>query len=159
MELLGTIIASYLDYDNLIAITGDPNIINVTVSKWIPADGRSIIGSKLANRTTKTEAPDLRGKFLRGLNQFYSVGEPNLNQLMANPENKTLGAFQEDRVGKHTHPILTNDDGTPISTNNYKTTAYSKRNGITINSESNDNNQIETRPKNISVFYYIKIND
>lgn len=158
MDILGTIIASYLDYDHLIAITNDPNIINPIISRWIPADGRSIAGSALANQTGKMHAPDLRGKFLRGLNEFYNVGQPVLDPSQANPENKLLGDYQEDRIGRHTHPIPTNDDGTPVTNGNYKTTGYSKRNGSTVATQENDNNQGETRPKNISVYYYIKIN-
>ena len=159
MDILGTIIASYLDYDQLTTITTDPIVINPAVSKWIPADGRSIVGSDLQTRTGKTEAPDLRGKFLRGVNEIYNIGQPVLGDAFKNPENKLAGQYQEDRVGNHNHPIRTCDDGTPNMNNNFRPLAYSKHNGTTIYSEPNENDQRETRPKNISVYYYIKIND
>jgi hypothetical protein len=149
--------SSFLDYDHLSVATGDPNVINPAVSKWIPCDGRSIAGSRLAVQTGMTHAPDLRGKFVRGLNQFYGIGEPLLNRTQANPQNKLVGEYQEDRIGRHAHTIATNDDGTGGG-GSYKVTGYSKQNGPTVSTGENDNDQGETRPKNISVYFYLRIN-
>lgn len=158
-QILGTIIASIIDYDALCNAIAEPAAHRNTVhANYIPCDGRSIAGSALGN-TGITNAPDLRGKFMRGMNLMYNHGEfPPLDNSKADPDNnRRVGSYQEDRVGKHTHAIQTNDDGThPDGT--YKITGYSKHNGPSVSTAENDNNQNETRPKNVSVYYYIKIN-
>ncbi len=155
--IIGHVISSFLDCDHLITATGDPIVINPAVTKWIPCDGRSIVGSQLALQSGMTHAPDLRGKFIRGLNQIYGIGEPILNQSQANPQNMQIGAYQEDRVGSHSHPFPTNDDGTPVG-GAHRALGYPKKPGPSVATAENDNDQRETRPKNISVYFYLRIN-
>src|ERR1700761_7136881 len=104
---LGTVEASVLDYDHLTRINGDPLIINVTHSAWVPADGRSIAGSALAQQTGMQNAPDLRGRFVRGLNTIYNVGQPALNPGVADSDdpssNRKPGDFQGDLIRANVH--------------------------------------------------------
>ncbi len=165
-QILGTVIASVLEYDHLIRITGDPAVVNPAVSSWVPADGRPITGSAL-ERAGVASAPDLRGRFLRGLNTFFNNGQPALVLATADPDdpasNRTAGQFQGDQIKKHAHPFshviqvapnephsagggFKHDAGGSEGYNNYSSV------------DENTDGGTETRPKNIGVYYYIKIN-
>lgn len=64
----GTIVASMLELERFQKIAGNA---------WKPADGRKVSAkSKYATLTGNTTLPDLRGMFLRGLNQFDPVKGP-----------------------------------------------------------------------------------
>jgi len=173
-QILGTVITSVLEYDHLIKITGDPSIINPKTSGWIPADGRSIKDSELFRQTGQAFAPDLRGQFIRGLNQFYSPGEPSIVANGADPNDRTnIGgySYQKQDVQPHIHPIT--DPGhqhgmvkgvtidswggnvVPSGAGGGSIATAPQKTGIT---QTNTNTNIETRPNNISVYYYIKIN-
>lgn len=167
-QVLGTIVSSVLNYDQLCYSMGEAAGIDNTTSTYAPCDGRSIVGSRLEKLTAVgptqpdpdghiINAPDLRGRFIRGLNNFYSVGAPALDLQTADTEgqNRRVITYQGDMVGKHSHSIITADDGTPANSS-YKITAYGKRQGTTLATEQNTG--VETRPRNISVYFYIKIN-
>ncbi|HTF06177.1 MAG TPA: hypothetical protein VK826_19235 [Bacteroidia bacterium] len=155
-NIIGTILSSTLDYDNLTKISEDPKVIDPIASKWIPADGRSIKGSLLHRKTGQENAPDLRGKFLRGLNILYNTGQPTLELEMADPDgaNRKPGDYQEDQFKNHAHSyILSNtqnnaDDGT---TRSYRGSDAPGAMTGTVGGK-------ETRPRNVAVFFYIKIN-
>jgi hypothetical protein len=62
---------------------------------FILADGRSIVGSALAAITGATNAPDLRGRYLRMKSHASGV----------NPDGDTaLGTVQAGEIGSHNHP-------------------------------------------------------
>jgi hypothetical protein len=111
-------------------------------------------------------APDMRGIFLRGLNQFDPLEPSSVNSAQANPEPKRHNDFQNDEVGQHDHPataqpfkfVVWVEAGEGIQSNNgdqatHKTNAPFAP-AITIEKNSGS----ETRPKNRSVYYYIRIN-
>ncbi len=154
-QLLGTIQASVLDYDNLIKITEDPKVIDPKVSGWIPADGRSIDGSLLHLRTGMKNAPDLRGKFLRGLNTIYNIGEPVLDENKADPQpNRRPGDYQEDALRTHTHSYTDRQEGVGNQADGGNDVGLDK----VETKNTNATGDKETRPKNVSVYFYIKIN-
>ena len=160
---IGTVIASIFDYQTFSYLNNQPPIFDIAKSKWAPADGRSVVGSEFGN--ILTNVPDLRGVFLRGLNQFYKNGEgaPTQPTNQADPDNsRTAGKFQPDALGKHSHSVgplnighsnlgnggewrITSEDGP--SWNNTK-----------ITQTTNEVGDTETRPKNVAVYYYIRIN-
>lgn len=169
---VGTIVASVLDYStycsiNEIEISNDMS--NVT---WVPADGRDVTGSLYGGR--QKNIPDLRGTFLRGANVFDENFDPPFKDLrQKDPENRKSNKLQFQDVQPHTHAV--NDPGHShsvslaiIDVGDSGTVAYrpggfgtpatlgadSSLTGITIKS----NESIETRPTNLSVYYYIKIN-
>lgn len=174
--IIGTVIASVLDYDHLTQITGDPKIVNPDrnshqpFSSWIPADGRPIAGSWLEQLTHMSNAPDLRGRFLRGLNEIYSVGELALNISTADEDdpnkNRKPGDFQGDTFRSHAHAASGHINGSVCGSNmTHDVDGGSEK----WNADPNfgDHNVIvsvqpfggtETRPKNVAVYYYIKIN-
>ena len=61
---------------------------------WILQDGRSVVGSRYAALTGATNAPDARGRVIRGKDNSASV----------NPDGElALGQVQGDAFGSHTH--------------------------------------------------------
>ncbi|MGN6178622.1 MAG: hypothetical protein ACTHNW_05545 [Mucilaginibacter sp.] len=169
-DILGTIVASVLNYKT---INGGHDGCDPLHSAYAPCDGRPIAGSALAKLGIAT-APDLRGRFLRGLNLFYSIGEPggfDINK--ANPDDPNrdweVGTYQDDAFQGHWHdkrwsdgPASRGREPNNTEDNNQHNGFYSTeltiidpitdgRNGIPRTSN-------ETRPKNVAVYYYIKIN-
>ena len=105
-------------------------------------------------------APDMRGRFARGLNKF-DVAEPNtVNTHTANDENKKSGEYQEDQVGPHnhhvyslgaTHPVAPYENGL-LGGNDTMSGTNTKETSLNFPLSN------ETRPKNISVYFYMRIN-
>lgn len=146
---VGTIIASVLPYNTFLQANGLVNDDNMSTAIWIPCDGRELYASKYAQFGT---IPDLRGVFLRGINDYgvtYSGVSP-VADTQKNPENKQAGDFQADEFKKHSHRLPG---------------ARSKGGGGFKGGDNPDyvtNSDVtggeETRPKNVTVYYYIKIN-
>src|SRR5690348_12189222 len=93
-QVIGTIISSVLSYDSLCkAMNNESPSIDNTRSSYVPCDGRTIMGSQLEKLTNQpghdhiTNAPDLRGRFIRGLNTMYSDGNPPLDKSIFRVEN------------------------------------------------------------------------
>jgi hypothetical protein len=120
---------------------------NVNGSNWVLCDGRTIVGSKLARLTGISNAPDLRGRFLRGKN-FGTL--PDVDEI-------DLGKPQEDAVGPHHHSDLVhsppfNDQRAGISYQGPSTLATDDP------MFPNSSQAKETRPKNVTVNFFYKIN-
>lgn len=136
---VGTIIASYLQPSQVKERYGE---------EWVLADGRDVsTNTAFYKETGMTKIPDLRGIFLRGLNAGRNDG-------LGDPETRLLGSYQYDDLTSHRHKINTGgiwgrsfkgEDGSPH-------TAYEKE------VETGSAGGIETRPKNIAIYYYIKVN-
>lgn len=168
-QTIGTIVSSVLNYDQLCASIGENPSINNAHSSYVPCDGRSIVGSTLEKLTqvgpTQPEpknhivaAPDLRGKFMRGLNLFYSPGQPDLNFQNADPEgtSRTVGEYQGDSFRSHNHPVIDNSapfafqtPGMGITSDEGTQVRFGKPNIVIDNAGG-----AETRPKNLA-FYSI----
>jgi len=177
-DILGTIIASVLNYDQLCKSIGETQGFNSKKSSYAPCDGRSIVGSCLANKAQHNNAPDLRGKFLRGLNEMYGVGQPlpfDPNTYGDPQSNRVVGDYQPDAFQGHWHDIQTNDNSVPSPggingfPQNYNHNTAKMYNGYLaagathliaddIPYNSAPRATVETRPKNVSIYYYIKIN-
>lgn len=156
---VGTIISSIINYDSFMTLNDFKPSKNTREVIWVPCDGRIVMNSKYSN--FKNTVPDLRGLFLRNVND-YGVefsGIKDVDSQWKNPENKDAGQKQKDQVGNHSHfkkwyPVQ-GREGSPAF-------------GIHPNfKQFNDNEKIayhffnegkETRPKNMTVYYYIKIN-
>lgn len=138
---VGTILPSMLD---------TVQFNEVTQSGWVLADGRNVNGSIYFEITRIDTVPDLRGMFLRGLNVDRNDGkeDPGLGD-------RKIGSFQDDLLGSHSHDLETNNDGSP-TTSSYKVTAWTKEKGSNVATFAAGGS--ETRPNNISVYFYIKIN-
>ena len=111
---------------------------------WVLADGRSVSGDQYETITGNANIPDLRGKFLRGKNNGTSTTEGNASGEVA------LGTPQTDELRSHSHTYfkhnITGGGGGPAV----------NQGGSNINTSATGG--AETRPKNVTVNYFIKIN-
>ncbi|VFN05531.1 MAG: hypothetical protein BECKG1743D_GA0114223_111151 [Candidatus Kentron sp. G] len=162
---LGTIVQSILAWPEYVKAMNDKLAFDPKINLWAPCDKRDITGSDLAALSKRTEAPDLRGVFLRGMNQFDPEEPGAVSGKRRDPGPREADGFQHDNVGTHRHVLETTtrappkpEHYTPSSTNipvirkaflPYRSTKYPI-----------DNNRPggETRPNNVAVHYYIKIN-
>lgn len=161
---IGSIITSILEWNSFSQITEDKasSEWDAKNSKWAPADGRNISASKLTRKTGQATVPDLRGVFLRGLNTFdpfYTNKPLNLNQLDPEGDKRSAGDFQNDELKKHSHNLA--NAGLAFSNGSYTTKAIdNSKNEINLGSVKKipEFGGKETRPKNVTVYYYIRIN-
>lgn len=138
---VGTVIASYL---------APPQMKENYGEQWVLANG-SDVSTKTAFYaiTGKTQVPDLRGMFIRGLNADRKDGKQD-----PDGQNRVVGDYQADNVRSHTHAIATagiwgrsfkGEDGSPK-------TAHAK------DGETQHTGGTETRARNVALYYYIRIN-
>jgi hypothetical protein len=169
---IGTIVASVLNFEQF-GFTSKNNekspggIWTSNKSKWSPCDGRSLPESKYSKISSQTNAPDLRGIFIRGLNSFDpSYTTPPTNSSQLNPENTSLNVYQPDAFQGHKH---INSDNLAVNQDTQSPNNPKQRRTVTGEVPENSAGKFdagfgtprlssETRPKNISIFYYIKIN-
>nr|VFK54762.1 MAG: hypothetical protein BECKTUN1418F_GA0071002_105412 [Candidatus Kentron sp. TUN]VFK59609.1 MAG: hypothetical protein BECKTUN1418E_GA0071001_105412 [Candidatus Kentron sp. TUN] len=111
---VGTIIQSILKWEEYAVSVNDQEEFDSKTNKWAPCDGRGIVGSELAGILTEREptpnlvTPDLRGVFLRGLNQFVADekahGIEPVSDKQKDPDSKRrFDIVQLDNVGAHEH--------------------------------------------------------
>jgi hypothetical protein len=135
---VGEIVASMLPVNKFLELYGK--------SEWALADGsKTPINSsyKLISETL----PDLRGVFLRGKNYDKPTN-------LGNPEGDLeLGTYREDLFKQHDHGVTIFND------------KYPRSGGTTFDMWRNNRDArttmeggIETRPRNVTVNYFIKIN-
>jgi hypothetical protein len=168
---VGTIIASMLELEQFQTIAGNA---------WKPADGGKVSAqSKYAKLTGNTTLPDLRGMFLRGLNQFDPVKGPRLDKYKdPDGSRRKPGKPQEDATslpktkenpfkgtavsaGEHSHIYFkarreggsagSDERAASEASNTGSSGSHTHKVLITAGGDS------ETRPVNIAVVYYIKI--
>lgn len=146
---VGTVVSSLIKPSNFIK--------GPLIGLWVPADGRPIPkDSKYFETTDIDRVPDLRGMFLRGLNEFE--GGKVRNDGLEDPDGATRkpGNYQEDRIKKHRHLVASRTADTSIGG-----TKLPYRGGGSSRewwSEENTDGSSETRPRNVAIYYFIKIN-
>ena len=126
--------------------------MSTLTSDWVLADGRNVTGSAYATLTGKNVIPDLRGQFLRGLDTSGTT-DPN-------GAGRTLGDSQSDEtainslslnVRTHSSNGLYHDRTQQIAgASDYAPAEYESNAAL----RGGD----ETRPTNVSVNYFIKVN-
>jgi hypothetical protein len=136
---VGTIIASLLEPKVFYHKFGE---------SWCLADGSKISSqSKFSVLTGSNKLPDCRGMFLRGYNagKVRGARDPNTK--------RSVGSYQPDATNNQ------------IAYHLYRNTDWnSEFTDTTVSHTDESNNRenalvaTETRPKNISVYFYIKIN-
>lgn len=169
---VGTVISSFLNFEQFNVATRNNEkspgqIWTSNKSKWSPCDGRPIPNSKLLALAAFTNAPDLRGVFLRGINAidpYYTVNPQN-SQL--NPEQRSIGEFQASSIQNHNH-LISGSRGLLYYTPNWLkggdggdfigAIGTPGKGNRDILRTDNDGGTSETRPNNVTVYYYIKIN-
>nr|VFK19538.1 MAG: hypothetical protein BECKFM1743B_GA0114221_106271 [Candidatus Kentron sp. FM] len=170
---VGTVVQSILPWATYREIMQDRMDLDYDVkhNRWAPCDGRGVAGSELARLTQRTDAPDLRGVFLRGLNQFDLEESTAVTEGQRDPESERAagGPVQPDKVGGHSHKF----DVKKAPGRNHANSAhrYDRHESPAVSGlwhvgtygggekyPTKVNPSGETRPKNVAVFYYIKIN-
>ncbi len=148
---IGTIIASFLSFDRFREAAGENGVWKRT-DKWAPCDGRDVTGSKFATYSQNI-TPDLRGYFLRALNSFDD-DPPAGVQDVTRDINRKVGNHQDDEFKRHGHDVITMNGQTGIGPSRRPI----EGNGGDNSHRTEETGGDETRPINIAVYYYIKIN-
>lgn len=144
---VGTIFSSILPPDVFKSHYGD---------KWSIADGRQVDTKSLYFSLTKRNfLPDLRGQFLRGLNLDRSDGKED----PGGP--RKAGDFQEEMLKSHDHGrkmARWQDSGVGghVRNNGGRDQHGDHWNPRYVSGQKSGG--VETRPKNVAVYFYIKIN-
>jgi hypothetical protein len=151
---VGSIISSFLKPKEFTELAGDEGGFDPTSSTWVPADGRDVPGSKYSKVLT-SQVPDLRGMFLRGLN--YSEDGMVRADGKEDPDgsDREAGGYQADAFKSHKHKLSeyrvgAEDAGLRVAVldpSSKKAESHTMLEG-----------SLETRPKNIALFYYVRIN-
>ena len=136
IESLGTIVQSMLT---------ETQFQSLNSTSWVLMDGRDVTGSAYATLTGQTTLPDARGAALRMKNNGRSDGNQN-------PDGDSiLGAWQGDEFESHTHGTVNAGTGVTGGGLGY---GVQSSGGNTQAAGGN-----ETRMKNVTVNFFIKINN
>jgi hypothetical protein len=139
---VGQIVESLLDF---------ATFSNEHLGIWYPLDGRSCSGTAYHALSGKTTIPDAMtdGMFLRQAKSGRVVGSAEADEF------KSHTHIQD----AHSHGITLGGDGAANGTSAQRT-VNSFTPGNTFNATATNQNTggAETRPKNIAVNYYIKVN-
>lgn len=161
---LGTIVASILNYSEFLKLNGLEFESDINKIIWVPCDGRDIgtqegtYGAFVGGKT-----PDLRGLFIRGANNMGNpsskIPTPIAENL--NPDNTPVGKVQLDGLKSHQHNYRATAQGSNwLKVHSFYNGNYGNEkngNNATNQTEPNTGFTKETRPKNMTVYYYIKI--
>jgi len=156
---IGTIIPSMLDpilFKNSVAFP----------DKWELAKGQKVSTEWKYYKVfgEGSRIPDLRGMFLRGMNEGRSDGEQDPEQ------NRKPGNEQKDALQQHEHKTTVTGlptgykEHAPTPSNIGYTRHEAGRNApyekvsVSVSEVTGANTASETRPKNVAVYFYIKIN-
>lgn len=140
---VGTVVTSMLTETQYRAIAG---------TGWILADGRSVAGSAYATLTGQSNAPDLRGVFLRGKNNGRGSGGNAGGDL-------ALGAYQADAFGSHAHNLTgqvgsaAHNNGGYISGSTGNVGGVQNFSGLVTTAVGDT----ETRGRNVTVNHFLRI--
>ncbi len=139
---VGDIVASLLTEEQFQAIRG-PN--------WILADGRDVQGSAFAQLFGNNFVPDLRGVFLRGKQNGRNDGRGNETEA-------ALGEYQADAFARHQHGVAPAAGGIAGFTTNVKSAPSDPAGQYVLNGNTGETGEDETRPENVTVNFFIRIN-
>ena len=145
---IGTIVPSMLEPTVFAEAVGD---VDRDTPDWVLADGdkditNSLYGQLSHNRTP----PDLRGVFLRGMNEGRNDGKQDPQS------DRNAGDYQPDTLARHRHGMVWHWRSFEGSKDRAPTTAVNYCNKGLCDSLFEGGK--ETRPKNVAVYFYIKIN-
>ena len=146
---------------------------------WVLMDGRDVSGSEYHKLTQQKRIPNAKNQFIRGMGGKFDKADGNLatklrtagsvqSHSTARPRSAAFsGATAKD--GKHQHNYQV---GNAVQGHKYKTKGgefwrYPKRYGVTVADDKSDHKHAfavtkggdrETRPTNVALYIYIKIN-
>ena len=139
---VGDIVASLLTEEQFQAIRG-PN--------WILADGRDVQGSAFAQLFGNNFVPDLRGMFLRGKQNGRNDGRGNETEA-------ALGEYQADAFASHQHGVAPAAGQVAGFATGVRAAQSDPAGQDVLNGNTGEAGEDETRPENVTVNFFIRIN-
>lgn len=125
------------------------SVMGAASSSWLLCDGQSCAGTAYATVTGESVVPDMRGQFMRGLDTTGTVDPDGAT--------RSLGDSQAGEVESHTHTY--DDVGSANSTGaavaGYSAGPYQFK--LQVGDVSGATGGDETRPTNVCVNYFIKV--
>lgn len=162
---VGTVVSSVLPPDKFAIAIGEIEGDDLKRRKWILADGRDVTGTEYARKTGAKPVPDLRGMFLRGIDPGSSRNPGSIEKsATALPVNKafvgttTTGGEHDHKGGAAASGVgdRYNAGGRDYVVVNVTTTAKDGAHSHLVKIDGGGDE--ETRPVNVAVYYFIKIN-
>ena len=149
---VGTVTQSLLPPEVHAQTVGDPQTFDPLVSKWVLADGLKDITASAYGQLVKQQlTPDLRGVFLRGINH----GRPDIYK---DPDGERHpGNLQGFAVQQHKHDVPIGYHENP-SVNGWAMSQLNNAIGQHRGETYEAGTSSETRPTNVAVYHYLKIN-
>lgn len=129
-------------------IIGTMTPIDTVNEIWVLADGRTAT-TEYFQATGNANVPDIRGLFLRGLNVGRSDGKEDPDPDFEGNV-RIAGSYQADSLKSHSH---TEDLSTGDNVNIFGGGSFGGNH--IVNTGATGGN--ETRPKNMAVFWYVKV--
>lgn len=149
---IGTVIASMLS---------PAQMARGATGEWVPADGRNRLPIwEYSKLTGEPKLPDLRGMFLRGVNDSDDGKRTDGSQ---DPDSdRKVGSLQAYAIGAHQHPLYMKAVGfNQGREGSFASNIFTEGNLAT---EVDDavrapkNTPKESRPSNVAIHWYIKVN-
>lgn len=121
-------------------------------SGWRMADGTTAVGTAYGALTGATTLPDLRGIFLRGKDNGRLAENGN-----GNPDGEVpLGTFLQDSFKAHEHSVL-RTAGDEQLLGGIQGALAGGSTDVNPNGLTSTEGGVETRPRNVTVNYYIRV--
>jgi hypothetical protein len=154
----------------------EPQFQAINGTNWVLMDGSSVAGSDFATLTGITTLPDARGEFLRGLDNGRGVDPARTmasaqGEATAAPTIPFTGSISgsTNNTGSHAHSGAWSPGGpatpygtgasTPPWNNTGTSSAGDHAHTVSGSASITGGGDSETRPRNIAVNYFIKINN
>ncbi len=138
---------------------------NIGTEKWVLADGRALPANCFYKQLTNENfAPNMQNRFLRGLSK---TGSRKPGSFQTESTKMPKKNFKIETSGNHSHNYMTtatgstydNSNNQPSSPGRFGLIGKKKTNSIEGAHEHElTGGDLETRPDNIGIFYYIRIN-
>ncbi len=157
--IVGTIITSYLSWNEFQKQLDDHSAWDAAKSLWAPADGRIVSNSAFNKITGKANVPDYRGVFLRCNNVIDPANTAIIPYNQGDPDGtRNRDSYQADVFQNHAHTfenwVQYADGGHGFVGGGFGSNSGAGANPIGSSAAGGN----ETRPKNYAVYYYIRIN-
>jgi hypothetical protein len=154
---VGSIVPSMLRATEFFQVAGESGC-ELPNCKWTLADGKAVPKTRYATLTDNKPVPDLRGIFLRGKSNGRSDGKGNINDSSGKVEDLDLGGYQEDMLQDHIHDFNRGGQGKYDGDYSQWVTENAGQPREQTYSITSGKHGAETRPRSVTVNYFIRIN-